>query len=627
MTDWYYADLDSNWDTDNDGWYGEFLFCAPWVHAVPLSGLDLPGLCPAEGSALREGPYGTSASTSDDWSAEIALGRLPLNTREEVRQGILTVVRGEKSGSLVKRKALMAGAFWWYNGRSWNATTSSYDDGTGPNILGAWPGEGVRPYGSDNAEYLENLVRPAIDPYTTTITALYETTAPGGDATMSPTNRGSVSSAAINRANVLAAWNNDYGLVNLAGHGNNAGVYNESWVNDFNDNRILETPANPAESTGCTTNCNETDGFNAFIDYDFPNPGVIPAVVYAYACLTGDAWKNIRGAVTPWVARDDTLPARLIPSGAVAAWSGLLNLGATNTQEAHHAQYAGDILGKPLLLGDAQWKGNEALIRAYVWDWRRANQDLFGDPAYSYWGNPLDMRSPWPQSGGDWFANGASRLPGPVSALIEWTRSANNPQTSPIVTAGGSIVVGTSSGLAFYRANGTLEASPLTGFPVNCDPRGDHGRHLRHFRRQPVCLDPRTNHPLDREPGRAGDRRTSGRAGRAGVGADHSRDDAHQRVGGGANAQHRHLALACHHRRRAGDQRRGAVGRRRQPPDGILDGPRRARLSGLFVAGRWGDLGDNARRGPQRQSVRRNQQQHPGAVPGLPLPVCLRLDL
>ena len=29
VTDWYYADLDSNWDNDNDGWYGEFQYRTP----------------------------------------------------------------------------------------------------------------------------------------------------------------------------------------------------------------------------------------------------------------------------------------------------------------------------------------------------------------------------------------------------------------------------------------------------------------------------------------------------------------------------------------------------------------------------------------------------------------------
>ncbi|MCS6910997.1 MAG: C25 family cysteine peptidase, partial [Anaerolineales bacterium] len=78
VTDWYYADLDSNWDSDGDGFYGEYLFCAPGEREVP-GGRP----CPDANSPLREGPFGSLSGPEDDWKAEIAVGRLPLNTPAE----------------------------------------------------------------------------------------------------------------------------------------------------------------------------------------------------------------------------------------------------------------------------------------------------------------------------------------------------------------------------------------------------------------------------------------------------------------------------------------------------------------------------------------------------------------
>ena len=220
---------------------------------------------------------------------------------------------------------------------------------------------------------------------------------------------------------------------------------------------------------------------------------MIPAVVFANACLTGDAWKNLRGSLTPaGVGVTPPCPPNYSspsPPGLV----GPFNLGVPTRWIGFHAEFEGDIIGKPLLLGDAQWKAWNRLLHHFTSGIggylpavvRRPGLLLLGQPALHARSLAAERRRLVRQRR---FA--AAR---PGLGVYKYCRNANNaPHTAPILTASGYTVVGTNSGLAYYRANGTLEASPLTGFPVNCDPRGDHGRDVCHFRRQPVCLDPRT---------------------------------------------------------------------------------------------------------------------------------------
>lgn len=167
-TDWYYADLDSNWDIDNDGRIGECLT----ADARPAS-------CPTGSPVLNEGPFGTSPGPEDDWTAEISLGRVAVNDPAQVRLALITSATSESSGSSDKLNALLAGSFWSYENLAWNSETGMYE--------GSW--NGVKPYGDDSAEHLEVMLKPILETYLNNVTRLYNSTAPGNNPALSGVGR------------------------------------------------------------------------------------------------------------------------------------------------------------------------------------------------------------------------------------------------------------------------------------------------------------------------------------------------------------------------------------------------------------------------------------------------------
>ena len=460
VSDWYYADLDSNWDTDGDHFYGEFLYCEPGVYQVPLEGVDLPGPCPPAGSPLREGPYGTSPSTSDDWKPEISLGRLEINDRAEVRRALETSANSESSGSLVKQDALLAGAMWFFNGRSWNPATGAYVDGSGDGINGAWPNPVTRPLGSDSAINLETVIKPGLASLMRQITTLYETASP--HAGLIPTSF--TPTFGLTPDTFSSTFDNGFGLVNVNGHGNAQGVYRLFWNQDLNNNSKVDNPANPAETASCTGNCNELT-WQAYITANTPAaPGPVAPIIFANACSTGEWSRQVTtSGGTTFVADDTAIAGRIPAQGKAAAWIGGLNIVPVYGLDSQQNNFNIDITDKPLLLGDAFWKGMVAGHAAGQWDWRMHTLMLFGDPAYAYWGNPLDTNAYWPESGLNWFNSGTTMVNGPVAGSVVWTGTTGTPKSPPVVNAAGRILVGGQTGLTSYSGDGLTTGSANPG--------------------------------------------------------------------------------------------------------------------------------------------------------------------
>ncbi|MEZ4831483.1 MAG: LamG-like jellyroll fold domain-containing protein [Caldilineaceae bacterium] len=239
-TDWYYADLDSDWDKNNNGFYGEDLNCY-W---------DFNADCPSDRNTL-EGPYG-GPGNDDNWIAEIAVGRLGVSTPAEVQAALRTAVDFERSGAVDKRAAVLGGGLWGWEGRSWITD----DDGSnGRYIAGNAEGsdgslyynwDGNRPFGLDTAAALAGQLEPVLSAYMTDTITLYESSNPHNDPNLSPT--AATPDIALSHANMDDVWQNRrFGLMNVAGHGDQNGVWGQSWVNDWNDNKQIEQPSNPED--------------------------------------------------------------------------------------------------------------------------------------------------------------------------------------------------------------------------------------------------------------------------------------------------------------------------------------------------------------------------------------------
>lgn len=450
-TDWFYADLDSNWDVDGDRHVGECL---------KHDDVDEPICMNPDDPIYHEGPFGTSLGREDDWVPEISIGRIGLVTRAEVRSALATSVAAESSGSLDKRQGVVAGAFWWPENQPWDATTGTY-------AAGNW--DGTRPYGNDSAEALESGLRPILEEHLESFTTLYNSTKPDNPTALSPTRF--VPDIPLTFANFENYWRNEaFGLANLAGHGDWHGVYiGELWTKDWDRPGIINNPADPATCPDPPCLEMEWDGF--LMHHAFPpTSGEVAPVVYAQACGTGEVGWFCDFSARPLVCRPgryaiaSTLPMR----GAAAAWIGASMTHTTGgiTDQLQH-RFNADLLGTPLLLGDALWKNNQWVASfSRTPDWRTVNMMVNGDPAYSYWGNPLDMRAYWPQAGRDWFGSSASPASGPSAGIRRWVSAEGGAGAASSIDRDGNIYTVYTNSIVVRAPDGTIIDSqdlPLAG--------------------------------------------------------------------------------------------------------------------------------------------------------------------
>lgn len=463
LTDWYYADLDSNWDNDNDGWYGEYIYCAPGESEVPTVAWPAPSPeraeCPPSESSLRESPFGASNGNHDDWKAEIALGRLMIKDPAQLRTALDAMITAENSGSTDKRSAMLAGSFWFYEGRSWNPDENEYVEGGSPGstywVNYRW--DNSQPYGDDTAIFLDDILKPAINPYLDQITKLYETTAPSSG--VSPSNQ--IADMPVSHDNVEAQWEfQGMGLANLVGHGSGGGISAVHWMHDYDQSGVINQPAHPDSCAG--TWCGELEGYN-LIDKTMPEPASIAPVVFANACSTGDPFLSERrgtGDATYNVVWFGATPiaGSSLANGWASAWIGGLSVVPVHGLDGFQRDFNRDILANQTRLGDALWNHMETLVGAdnngIARDWRRATPQLFGDPARTYWGNGTDALAVWPQVGRDWFSSYASPYNGPSSGVVLWSRA--NVDSAPVVDRNGQVLVGGTGQVFGYAPNGDL---------------------------------------------------------------------------------------------------------------------------------------------------------------------------
>lgn len=455
-TTWYYADVDSDWDADGDGFFGEFMACAPDA-TFPDPEVGVRD-CPEAGSLSREGPYGALRSPDDDFLAEILVGRIAANTPGDVRSALAASIEAEAGAAADKRRALLAGSFWWYEGDTWSEEAGRSVPGGSPDanpwILRPW--RSSRPHGLDAAEHLDVTLRALIGPFTSEITRLYESTSPDGDPELAPTRRDP--DAPLAQATFAARWRDGrYGIVNVEGNGSAEGVTGARWQHDWDGDRRIDQPARPDACRGdvidplpqvgppCWELIPET-----FLSAQVPEPAGPPPVVFANAARTAAvAWTwdgmDERGNVANLRTGPVAVAGLVGSRGRASAWVGAL--GAVRPGMLDEAQdvFNTALLGTSQRLGDALWTANNRLARSAPFDPRAFQLGLFGDPAMLYWGGALDTAAIWPQPGGDWRNTGASAWSGPAVAAPDWqVREAGG--VSPVaVGADGSLyaVVGT----------------------------------------------------------------------------------------------------------------------------------------------------------------------------------------
>lgn len=433
-TDWFYADLTSNWDTNGNTCFGDGIFGLRSVQA----------------------DHGYTPDSGDFFKKTVALGRIPSDDPEVVRKILKNSLTFERQMAAYKHNALIAASMMilkgsnqpgqcWFpaddpNGQYYSDVFTINNTSYSCNLMG--------PSGIDNS-YLGHALEGLLGSAGLASTTFYENGSPvtGASPYQSPTP--------VNNSIVTQTINaQPFGLINADGHGDPTGIYRTYWRLDANQDNAVENPTAPLPPSNQSV-------YEAGFNYMFRNKG-LPAwaedgqggIFILAGCETG-RWDNT-----------SSVAATLLAGGKGVAW-----VGGVNTVKAAIWQNPGDgamqdiaydvtdhLIKDNRPLGDAVWDSlqdhmahNQQMQQLYgaAPTWIDISFDLYGDPSLGYWGNlPANATlAPWPMLRQDALGLSYVSLMGPTVPQQNWTyaatpRSSYEPlKPSPVVDSLGYVYV------------------------------------------------------------------------------------------------------------------------------------------------------------------------------------------
>jgi outer membrane protein assembly factor BamB len=412
-TDWYYVDLNSNWDSNGDGVFGEAFWSSP-----PISPRD----------------------NEPSFHPDVFLGRIPIDNDLSVWTALHAIMSFQRDGGAWKDNTLMAGAMLDYGGQSWdppdNVITGTYQNANGP---------------TDTGKMLEQEFNNILAAQGFDRTRMYEKDHPptGFAPSSFPVN------APLSATQIFSAFETtDFGLLKLVGHGDAHGVYRLVWAADFNLDGKVQNPEKPALINSKWISQYEldfTDMFNTEYWRHYISPNQKPPFLMAMSCSTGRA-----GDPT-------NLPATLLSEGQISGWTGgVAGLGyqpgwgkpADGSAQTIDYDITGKLFKDHLPLGEGVWQGlNQYWNDLHAHDWSIINWDYYGDPATTYWSIGPDLSAPWPMFHYDMLGRGTTALTGPISPTLYWSDPI---AATPLSGTTASPVIGPNSETVIGDANGAV---------------------------------------------------------------------------------------------------------------------------------------------------------------------------
>ena len=427
-SDWYYADLSSDFDSNGNGCLLDGFIHTPGKMAE----IKAPGYVPDGKPAFQ---------------ATVAVGRIPFDTESAVRAALSNTMDFEQQSEEFKQRALFAMSNYWIKGQYW----SPLDDSNGSYT--ACPPEkdsgvqGVSNICKENTEdaavYAEQMQADFMNAQGYTSSIFYEENkVPDASPVVSPQPLTSQ-----NVRDELEAT--DYGMVNMGGHGSPGGIHRAFW-NDINSNGFVDSPSEPYPFYSI----DEIDGASFISSSSMhsltPDNGHGSVFITA-ACSTSSPDKY-------------SLGIRSLEEGHGVGWVGSLNV--TSVTAPVNIGTTERLLYKNLRMGDALWQtlaSRASSTNRKIWtksaNWSTA---LYGDPTLSYWGNPggQSTLAAWPMVRYDALGSGHNPLIGPELPKVMWTYNATAPSAyplppSPVVSNNGKVIVSHGSVVDVLR-NGAL---------------------------------------------------------------------------------------------------------------------------------------------------------------------------
>ncbi len=410
-SDWYYADLVSEFDSNQNG-------CLLDGVATKVSDWA-PGYMPDSMPAVQ---------------ATVAVGRIPFATADAVFEALANSMGFEQQAQAFKQRALHAMSNVFLKGRSWSPKNSNFG------IYVLCPFETANKNCQSNtadSAFVSEFAKSAflnLQGYLSTI--FYEQTKPpGANPVQSP--------QPLTAQNLLSALQaQDYGLVNVAGHGGAEGVARTFW-SDQNGNGQVDSPTAPLPNTSL----DEIEGEDLLTRANLKSllAGNGHGAIYVVAaCSTGDPFDQ------------DNFGASLLAGRHGVAWVGGLSMvgvggwmtpgnGAIGSVQYNVMER---LLNRNLRLGDAVWQTLEYQVNHFNDLSAGGAVDLFGDPTLSYWGNPggQSTLAAWPMLRYDARGQGFFPLVGPDVPKKQWDYPIQAPGAgsllpSPVVSSLGEVIV------------------------------------------------------------------------------------------------------------------------------------------------------------------------------------------
>ncbi len=418
-SDWYYVDLTSNFDSNNNGCLAD----GAWTKASDLA----QGYTPDSGIAFVP---------------TVALGRIPFTNPLLVAQVLKNSMGYEQQANPFKRETALAMSMVAVSGYM-------YEDGETKPCSGKWGQRCVAP--DPNASFdlasLGNALKADfLDARNYSSETFYEQEAAvAGGAPWIPDQL-------LTEANLVNALKmQTRGFVNLGGHGNSSGVYRTFWGDDANNN-------GRADLSTKTSDVSEMDGGNLLTNGALSGSHISGGVYVMAACSTASPGNTGNFAAT------------ILSQGYGVASIGALNIvtvgswkakddGVIQSTDYYISNY---LLDRNLRAGDAFWHALADRIQKPRRGSGELAMDYFGDPTLSYWGNPGGQTTlaAWPMLRFDARGQSFTALNGPgvVKKLWEYTASPVNVNTlspSPVVSNNGEVIVAHGSFVDVLR-NGVL---------------------------------------------------------------------------------------------------------------------------------------------------------------------------
>jgi hypothetical protein len=425
-SDWYYADLVSNFDSNGNG-------------------------CYADGIWGKDHKPGYTPDTGILFAPTVAVGRIPFSNPWTVSQVLENSIKMEKRGfrsaallamSSVALEGYTSLQFFWGYTPCENMWSKCVPVAADKNYDGAVLGEAISSYLAPHGFKLETL-------YET-----YGAEAGGAKiASSHPLGSGSGNDVVAKRINMFGP-----GYVNLAGHGNGYGVFRTFWEKDANDTGLYEYATDYTDEYGQSGLL--TGNFLPLIDT------YSSSLYFLNACSTSDPIHN-NNFVQKLLAGGQAAAVFAAPSiVTTGSWyepqDGLIS--TTNYYVTRAA------LHENLRFGDALWRVLGERINAGSRGTGEIAMAYYGDPTLSYWGHPgaHSTRAAWPMLRHDPYGQSWTHHSGPGTPKELWSWNAQfapapvSLPPSPVIDQNGRIYIGRGANLDVLSIDGTLlERMPL----------------------------------------------------------------------------------------------------------------------------------------------------------------------